>query len=215
MKRFAAAALIAGLGAGSTQAAVINLPDALGLTGNYQQNNTVADIAGEESVYLISTMTISNPSDEYLFGSLYLETGTVAIGGGQRVGVGNVVGTNDWGVNGAGNNSSGVDVLLDTPTTMVLKINQLTGDWSFWINPDLGAPEGTPDLTGNNVNNTAGIQAVAYRGGRYGAIPVNTNVTDYTNVALYTGDDTPFVPEPTSLALLGLGGLLVARRRRG
>jgi hypothetical protein len=31
----------------------------------------------------------------------------------------------------------------------------------------------------------------------------------------YTVDDVSFVPEPGSLALLGLGGLLIARRRRG
>jgi len=39
-------------------------------------------------------------------------------------------------------------------------------------------------------------------------------VTDYTGVALYTGADTPFVPEPSSALLLGLGGIALLRRRR-
>jgi hypothetical protein len=202
----------------SASAAVINIPDALGQTGNFGVTTDIDDITGEESVYLTSTMTISNTSGEYLSGTLFLETSTSAPAGAgaQRIGVGNVVNTNDWGVNGAGNNSSGIDVVLDTPTTMVLKIDQTTGDWSFWLNPDLNAPEpGAADLTGNSAAATDGIGYIRLRGGRYGGIPVNTNVTDFTDVALYTGSDTPFVPEPTSLALLGLGGLLVARRRRG
>ena len=35
-----------------------------------------------------------------------------------------------------------------------------------------------------------------------------------TSFSGYTGPLTAAVPEPTSLALLGLGGLLIARRRR-
>lgn len=215
-----AAGLIAAAGlVTSANAAVINIPDALGQTGDFNVQTDIDDITGEESVYLVGTMEISNTSGEYLSGNLYLEISTSAPAGGgaQRLGIGNVVNSNDWGINGSpGNLTSGVDVELDTPTTMVAKINQTTGDWSFWLSPDLGAPEpGSADLSGNTANLTDGIGFIRLRGGRYGSIPVNTNVTDFTDVALYTGSDTPFIPEPSSLALLGLGGLIMARRRRG
>ena len=196
-------------------AAIVQIPDALGQTGNYTVTTDIADITGEESVYLISTMNISNPSGTYLFGNLYIETALWTPTGGQSAGVGNVVNTNDWGVNGVGNIASGTDVLLDTPTTMVLKLDQTTGDWMFWLNPDLGAPEpASADLSGNHASILNGIGTVRLRGGRYGSIPVNTNLTDYTDVALFTGVDTPFVPEPSSVLLLGLGGFAMLRRSR-
>jgi len=161
-------------------------------------------------------MTISNP-DGYLFGNLFLETSTSSPAGpgAQRLGVGNIVNTNDWGVNGIGNNTSGIDIIVDSPTTLVAKINQSTGDWLFWVNPDLGQPEpATGDLSGTNTNLTQGIGYIRLRGGRYGSIPVNTNTTDFTDVALFTGASTPFIPEPSSALLLGLGGLAMLRRRR-
>jgi hypothetical protein len=158
-------------------------------------------------------MQISNPSGTYLFGNLYLETSpsSPAGPGDQRIGVGNVVNTNDWGVNGNGgdtsgkpiNYSSGVDVAIDTPTTMVLKMNQITGDWSFWINPDLSQPEpAEATLSGINPRIIDGIGYIRFRGGRYGSIPANTNLTDFTNVAVFTGSDSPFnVPPARELAL--------------
>lgn len=45
----------------------------------------------------------------------------------------------------------------------------------------------------------------------FGSGPVNNGSSGYDNFRL----DATLVPEPTSLALLGLGGLLIARRRRG
>lgn len=192
---------------------IVPIPDALGQTGNFSVDTDIDDITGEESVYLTSTMTISNPSGEYLFGNLFLETSTSSPAGpgAQRIGFGNVVNTNDWGINGntgstVGNPvnfSSGVDVLIDTPTTMVLKLNQVTGDWSFWLNPDLSMPEPPePVLSGNNSLVQQGIGYIRLRGGRYGSIPVNTNLTDFTNVALYTGEDSPFnVVPPRAPAL--------------
>jgi hypothetical protein len=205
---------------GHALGAIVTIPDALGQTGNFSVDTEIDDITGEESVYLTSTMTISNPSGEYLFGNLFLETSTSSPAGpgAQRIGMGNVVNTNDWGVNGSpGNLSSGTDVVIDSPTTMVVKINQQTGAWSFWVNPDLSQPEPAgSDLSGVNSVLTQGIGYIRLRGGRYGNIPVNTNVTDFTDVALYTGDDSPFapIPEPSALLLLGLGGLSALGRRR-
>jgi hypothetical protein len=199
----------------AANAAIVLIPDSLGLTTNYSVNTDIADITGEDSVYFKATMKISNTSGTYLFGNLYIEAALWTPTGGQSAGVGNVVNTNDWGVNGVGNIASGSDVSLDTLTTMVMKVNQTTGDWAFWLNPDLGAAEpASADQSGNHASILNGIGTVRLRGGRYGSIPVNTNVTDYTDVALYTGADTPFVPEPSTALLLGLGSIAVLRRRR-
>ena len=186
----------------TARSAIVEIPDALGQTGNFSVDTDIEDIVGEESVYLRSTMKISNPSGAYLYGHLYLETSPSSPAGAsdQRIGVGNVVNTNDWGINGNGgdtvnpvNYSSGVDVVIDTPTTMVLKLNQITGEWSFWLNPDLSQPEpAEPTLSGINPRIIDGIGYIRFRGGRYGNIPVNTNLTDFTDVALFTGDDSPF-----------------------
>ena len=201
---------------------IVEIPAALGQTGNFSVDTDIEDIVGEESVYLRSTMKISNTSGAYLYGHLYLETSpsSPAGAGDQRIGVGNVVNTNDWGINGNGgdtsgkpvNYSSGTDVVIDTPTTMVLKLNQITGAWSFWLNPDLSQPEpAEPTLSGINPRIIDGIGYIRFRGGRYGNIPVNTNLTDFTDVALFTGDDSPFnVPatrsDPVITSITAIGG---------
>lgn len=84
----------------------------------------------------------------------------------------------------------------------------------MWINPNLAAAEESqPTVWG------------AWRSGQtsYQGVSFITDTTDaalnFSNIALYTGTDTPFaaIPEPGSMALIclsGLGGLVVLRRRR-
>ena len=36
----------------------------------------------------------------------------------------------------------------------------------------------------------------------------------FSNIAIYTGNDTPFVPEPSAALIGGLGVLALLRRRR-
>lgn len=122
----------------------------------------------------------------------------------------------------------GVDTSAVTSVTLVMKVDHSKagtnpgGDWWFadaglqdasvgymYINPNLGASEEsqfTPWAMWRSGN--AGYQGVSFIS--------DTDAVDlvFSDIAIYTEGDTPFVPEPSSLALLVIGGLAVARRRR-
>lgn len=130
--------------------------------------------------------------------------------------------------------SETVDTTPGTMTsyTFVMKTIQTQGspggDWWFGDTVTPGAQDGAghflwidPTLTASEASQPTPL--AGWRSGNNGYKSVffdtngNTGTINFTDFAIYTGGDTPFdqVPEPGSLALLGLGGLLIARRRRG
>ena len=131
-----------------------------------------------------------------------------------------------------------IDTNSITSVTLVLKVNQLqaaitpldypdqptpvlydrwygnTADQTqaagfMWINPNLAASEASqPTVWG------------AWRSGNtsYQGVSFITDTADadltFSNIAIYTGADTPFIPEPSTALLGGLGLLTLMRRRR-
>jgi len=199
------------------QATVISVPDALDQTGSYTIPNSITGITGEDSVYIAGTMTFDSVDTSIAYDVVEISP----VGGYDY----------QWGHrwDGAvfGFLYPDPDAEIDTDLAAaesfltVLKIDQTTGDYSFFADPDLSMLEGdnTP-LFSRTGGVTGTIDGVQFRGGNAGN---DSGQVDYTGFAVYTGSDTPFalppsteaIPEPSTFVIwaLGLIGLIGWRRR--
>jgi len=208
-----ALALSSLLVAGPGLAGVINVPDVTGQTGGFNEDRDLGvTISGDTAIYMIGTMTIDDINN--LDGAF--SEANLGLDAAFNTGFGIGFGGNTIVITENGTEATATSVFESgVPTTLLMKFDQTTGDTSLWVNPDLGMTEAmnTPEATANvGAVNGADFDSVIFRGGDFTGDPATTDFTDF---AVYYDGDTPFVPEPTSLALLGLGGLLVTRRRRG
>jgi hypothetical protein len=138
-----------------------------------------------------------NGSDErFLIGQLFEGTNWAAVGSG-------LTGVSS-GVTSSTAIGDGVTALL------ALKVDQVNNVATAWVNPDFSQVEGANTAVGT-ITWDAGaddtIDTIRLRAG-----DDDTGDTWYWDNVNVTGD-TPFVPEPASLFLMGLGGLLMLRRR--
>lgn len=212
---------------GSSQAAVIDntvITDSLNRSGFFTTSRLLGvTITGDEAVYMVGTLNL----DPLAPASAFTEAALATAAGRPTAFGHNFGGTNISIVrNGGGTVDSGLDFSQGIPTTFALKVNQLTGDQWLWVNPNFGAIEdlGSADATANAAFSAAGgqpvvgsaLDRVVFRGGAFSGAP--GNVTDFTDFSVYYDGDTPFataiIPEPSSLSLLAVAGLLAARRRR-
>lgn len=161
-------------------------------------------------------------------------------GGNLLTNTGGYLGGNDGqsgGVLGGGTNSLGVSIALNNSNTQGVNGNQGTAQGFNALTALTGTEIQIP-LASLGIGTANGLRVMAFINGQnhdylsnqiLGSLPVGTNNLGGDGAGLYTGNvgginlngsyaagDQFFtlVPAPGSLALLGLGGLAAARRRR-
>jgi hypothetical protein len=202
-----------------SQAGVLQFPGPwLNKTGDYNTANSLGvTISGDSAVYLVTTMEFNNPGGTLSSGQMWNHTAFFGPSG-EAMGIGQAAGRSDWSITGNINQGSGVSIVLGDSMQLVLKVDQVAGTALGFVNPNLSQPEpGAADITVGPGWATAqrDINSVNIRGGDYSA-GVNDNLIDFSNVSVYFGGDTPFIPEPSTFALsaFGLLGLFGFGRRR-
>jgi hypothetical protein len=212
LKTAHALALSSLLVAGPAFAGVANVPDVTGQTPGYEVDRDLGvTISGENEVYMLGTMTFDDVTN---LDGAYNEA-NLGLGTDFNTGFGNGFGGNSIVIASDGTEATATSTFESgVPTTLLIKYDQTTGDTSLWVNPDLGTTEAmnTPEATANvEAVNGAEFDSVIFRGGDFTGAPATTDFTDFS---VYHDGDTPFVPEPASLSLMGLGGLMLLPRRR-
>ena len=192
------------------QAAVITIPDALDQTGRYKIENSIKPISGEASLYVAGTMTFGNPTAQTAYNVHEL---IPAAGGNQAYQIGQRWQSTAFGILVPDPDANiTVDLKAGDSFLTVLKIDQTTGDYSFFADPDLSKLEGdnTALFSGTGAFTDA-LGMVRFRGGNE-----DNGVVSYTGFGVYTGADTPFgaVPEPSTFGLATLGLLICFGRRK-
>ena len=193
------------------QATVITIPDALDQTGRYNISNSIKAISDEASVYVAGTMTFGTPPPQT--GAYNVHELIPAAGGNQAYQIGQRWQSTAFGILVPDPDANiTVDLKAGDSFLTVLKIDQTTGDYSFFADPDLSKLEGdnTALFSGTGAF-TGAFDILRFRGGND-----DNGVVSYTGFGVYTGADTPFgaVPEPSTFGLATLGLLICFGRRK-
>lgn len=196
-------------------AAVIDstvITDLVDVTNFNEARPLGVSISGDSAVYMVGTMNIDTEIGS-LNGSF--REANMGIGTNFIAGFGNGFGGPTIVIAENGTEATAPESFAQgVPTVLAMKFDQTTGDTTLWVNPDFGTTEAlnppSATATVGSVNG-ATFDSVIFRGGDFTA---PDSVVDFTDFSVYYGGDSPFVPEPSSLALLAMGGLIAARRRR-
>ena len=167
----------------------------------------------EGAVYVSFDLTFTNPvlSTSQSFGG-YSHSGNDNFGQNWQQ---STIGVNFYGER---HNIAGQSITPGEKMTLVVKYELngpgLDGDTvKFWVNPAMGTGvEPTPDdADPSRIWNPASISSDDMRF-RRGNAP-NDNVMLFENVTVYSGGSSPFIPEPASAVLCGMGLVSFVLRR--
>lgn len=233
---FPAIASAAALLTGSVHAATISVPDYIlspdGSNSVFEQNSalgsTVLPAGGTSLVYMVATYNFGTSSDVHLAAHFAASTSAWQDRVGARVQDNGLVEVYGGGPLQANSTFDLAQDLAGQSVTLLFKldydVNRSTtnADDTFmeiWVNPTGSSIEGSSDI--NHTWNSASFPGFVQRIENQNTLNTAGD-SSITGVSIFTEGDATFanalgqaIPEPSSTALLGLGGLaLILRRRR-